>query len=1014
MKKLLITSGIVLVAAVAYGVLKPGDGMRPAHSTVTEKKSVAAKKKPVAAKKKARPKAERKLDALEEAEKMLARQGCKLLPLSLELEEGISVARYELPAPEPLAGFYLRHTAQRKGLLFQQADPRARKRADASRQAAAAQPASLPMDVPGVLSVYPTAIIRMAGDDGLCSAVASGKGWELFEVIPPEATAVPAAKPAQPPKPLPPGVLPPKPGEITPTADPNAIPPPPRHPIAVRTAIHEFEVADGFMRRELAQGDGWKIVSGQWQLNQHGGGLPANDAEAASMAFQRAANPFSVVGSAPPGTCATLAYDTPVAHGDSYVAEARFFFNATPNLAIPSSKNQPASTFLIAQGEIEGRQVGFGWSSSLSRWVLCTRTKKAPWQVLSTWSDRAPRLNWVRVGIAVLEGRIAVASLDDREVGRFALDGMVSGNFHVHTGNEGGKIEFDDVLAHPIVERRPDMGEPVFVKSRYFASKSSADRGHDPVEFDYWAKGTNTFIANADKDAILGLDVPRATARLPIYGDFTYRSMPELPVGEYRFIVLSKFPVQNAADRIAEVKFKKTDRGWVIPPDEQAEPVFMLEFGRRNGQFVLLSGKEPRLLGVAYPGPVHVMIVPPAGTNFAAEQHGLFSKSLYHALFEQAPTDWYWLDGQFGMSFRWSCQPGWNFMGGKSPELAATFSKAAYYGEQEVECYLALMMVLPAPQYYIRRDFGVSFCTDGRSLDSGYTLLFGGWNNTKTALFKRGKELASTNAAQFLFPVGTDHSQVHKLWWNFDLKRANKRLVVKLNGNALFDVDDPDPIDGGHVAFWTIGNGFVVSRANIVAEKRELHPEKGVFTFPEDENAWAATRPDGVIVRPDKQGAYVENPIGGGSFAVRTKCDVDLSKTPALELPLQLDDDAKVNLHIEIDGRPWLVKITAPVELMDWLLGPASDAAFPFGRPAIQGPALDGILIGEAKPQAGVLRVDVGGLLKKKGANYAGVRPVFLTIGNSSNAGYLLAGFGGNHAGTKYWVGPPRWSEAAK
>jgi len=989
MKKLLIIGAVVAAGAVAFGVLKLGGGTSSAKVTAD-----SPNRQKAAEKKKGAP----QLDAIRVAEKLLTQQGCKLAPLSTQLEEGVSVARYELQAPELLAGFYLRNAAERRAMLFQKIPP---------KTAAADRPAAdnlLTTDRPGVLSVYPTVVIRSSGDDGTVTVSEPVKGWEAFEIIPPEpAAAEPGAA-----------------GQVQ-------APPPARKPVAVRTAIHEFEVADGFMRKTLAQDDGWKIVSGQWAYNQHGGGLPSSDAEAASMAFQRAANPFSVVGTAAAGVPALISYDTPVAHGDSYVADARFYFGAS-GAQQGMGKAYPVATFMIAQGELDGRHVGFGWSNSIGRWVLCLRTKSEPWQVLNTWSDRPPRLNWIRVGVGVADGHLAIAFLDGRELGRVDLGVMVSGNFHVYAGSEGSKIEFDDVSARPHVEHRADLGRPIFAKSRSFSAKSSVDRGHDPLEFEYWAKGTNAFICAAGADPALGVDIPRATDRFPMYSDFTYRSTPELAPGEYRYIVLRKQVASDAAEKLAEFKFQKIEGGWVAPGQQAAanpaaggaqpageKPVFTLEFGRRNGQFGLIREGEWKSLGFAHKGPVHLMIVPPANAAFQIEQHELYSKTMFHAMFEQAPSDWYWVDGQFGMNFRWACQPGWNFMGGKSAALAATFSKAAYYGEQQVECYFALSMVVPANQfYYLRRDFGLSFCTDGRNLDSGYTLLFGGWNNTKTALFKRGKELASVNTPQFLFPVGTDHGQVHKLWWNFDFAKRDKRVIVKLNGNVMFNVDDPDPIDGGQIGFWTVGNGFVVSRANIVAEKEVRHPEKATLPYQEVDGPWSSPLCDGVILRQDRQGFYVENPLSGGMFAARTVCQVDLSRTPVLELPLHLDDDAKVNLHLEMDGRAWLVKMTAPVEKMDFMLGPASDAAYPFGRPTIAGPTLDALVLGEARPQGGILRVDLGAMLKKKGVGLGGQKQIFLTIGNTSNSDYLLAGFGGNHAGTKYWVGQPKWYEGAQ
>ena len=94
---------------------------------------------------------------------------------------------------------------------------------------------------------------------------------------------------------------------------------------------------------------------------------------------------------------------------------------------------------------------------------------------------------------------------------------------------------------------------------------------------------------------------------------------------------------------------------------------------------------------------------------------------------------------------------------------------------------------------------------------------------------------------------------------------------------------------------------------------------------------------------------------------------------------------------------------------MEYLLTPSADKAFLYGRPVIRGARLKSMMLGDAAPREGVLRVDIGGMLKQKNVSSGGITQITLTIGNSSNAGYLLAGFWGNHAGTTYCVGEPKW-----
>lgn len=892
-------------------------------------------------------------DEIAAAETALTKQRCRLARLKAKPGRGVAVVRYALLESTELSGFYLRNTQQRRAKLLQ------RRRANAR--------------APAELSVYPSAIVCSTREGDVLAAIAPAEGWELFEVVPPK-----------------------------------------RRPFAIRKKVYEFEVADSFMRQKFAQDDGWKIVAGNWRLNKHGAGLATSN-----PASHRAVNPFSVIGSAARGKSATLAYDTPTSHGDSYIAEARFYLGSAGATLDTTALGQPIPTFMIAQGKLDGPQAGFGWWSEKpgapARWSLCYREKHAPWTVLKSWRERPPRCTWVRVGIAIADGHVPVAMLDGRELGRADPGRMISGSFHVHTGLEGRQVEFDDVTAGPLVSRQPERGQPVYVKSRNFAGKALSN---DPAQFNYWAKGSNCFIRTWESDPNLGL-ISRATVRLPLYGDFTYRSTPELSNGDYRFLILRKFdPAKKsrtpaAADTIAELTFNKSELGWV-PVGGRGVPAFTLEFGRRAGRLVMKDGSEWKALGPLYDGPAHLMIVSPGA--FVPERHRIYSKCTWNELFEQAPAQWYWHDGMFGMNSRWACQPDWNFMAGQSHALAAFFSKAAYYGDQEFESFISLRMTVPAElHHYIRHSLCVSFCTDGRNLDSGYALIFGGERNTRTFLLKRGKEIAATTNPRFLIPTGTNHGNVHYKWWNFGLKKAGGRIVVKLNGRTMFDVADPDPIDGGHHAFWSVANGFVVARVNTVAQKRVERPQEALRLWPQGNHYWKPLYPDAVITRETDEGIEVENPSGGGTFAARTTTQADLSKTPILEIPLRLDEDAKVNLHLEIGGRPRVVRISAPLKEMEYLLTPGAEKVPQMGRAVIRDGALKAILLGEAALRDGILRVDVGGHFRARGIPIAaGTTQISLTIGNSSNAGYLLAGFGGNHAGTTYCAGKPKWTKASR
>jgi hypothetical protein len=667
--------------------------------------------------------------------------------------------------------------------------------------------------------------------------------------------------------------------------------------------------------------------------------------------------------------------------------------------------------FLIGRGLISGEQLAFGWWDVPGgrAWALCQRHGEEPWVVLNAWDGRPPVDNWVRVGIDIRHGHSVRLLVDGDEIGSYDHDRIIRGGFHLHTGKDSARIELDDVLAKPALPVT-DFGQPLFVASTSFADKQSY--GHrDPREFDYWARGKNTFIELYTKDQILDIDNARVRIRLPLYGDFRYRSKPNHSEGRYRFLLLKTPVPESEADVVADLRFTKQGEFWTADGQEAESAEFTLEFGRENGRIFISKERERVPLQTHYEGPCYLMIVPPTSRMLDAERHDIEAAGIWHELFEQAPTDWYWHGGNFGMNTRWACQPGWNFMVGKSRGLVAMHSKSSYQGDQMLDFYLSLAATLASEQqYYIRRDLNIAFCTDGQNLDSGYTLIYGAENNRKTMLMRKGEVIAVTTSPRFRFPPGRDHQHVHWKMWHFECRKIGQRVRVRLNGQTIFDVEDPDPLPGGHLSVWTMGNAFSVSRLTVAAEGRQPGARVASVVNSDGLASWHPVLPDSVGLRETAGGVEVRNSSGGGYLAVRHAAEVNLRDTPVLELPLNLAADARVNLHLDIDGSPYLLELAAPVTGMQFLLTPSHDRRS-FSRDYLDD-SLRRYLLGHGKIEDGVLRVNLGILLAERDALPPGKTDLTITVGNSSHTDYLLAGIGANRAGSIYHVGKPQWKTA--
>jgi len=417
--------------------------------------------------------------------------------------------------------------------------------------------------------------------------------------------------------------------------------------------------------------------------------------------------------------------------------------------------------------------------------------------------------------------------------------------------------------------------------------------------------------------------------------------------------------------------------------------------------------------------------------------HVVRCRNLVHEFFESAPSDWSWIDGSFRMDCRWACQDQWNFMACGSPRLPYMTSKRTFVGDQLHEYFICLRSALPwdagdasfaydrdadqangFPLYskndgwYSRRDLNFSFCTDGRNPLSGYSVVFAGRDNRRTRLMRRHRVVASNTSRQFLIPW--EAKEFHWQWWKFTVRRSGSRIMVRLNDALLFDYTDPEPLEGGHIGFWSVRNGFALSRVSSIAERIGREPQV-LYVRDDGEAQWQPLVRDSVSLTraPDPHLLKVTNTTGGGFFAVRHELPhpVDLTKTPILELPIQLGESTAVNLHLHIGERSFLVQLgDTPLAEMKSLLTPEFERGECFRLRTIPEAEIKrSHCLAEAPADGDVLRID---LLERIGS-LPGVRPepvlTSLTIGNSSNEDYLLAGSVRNTAGSYYLVDVPRF-----
>jgi hypothetical protein len=206
------------------------------------------------------------------------------------------------------------------------------------------------------------------------------------------------------------------------------------------------------------------------------------------------------------------------------------------------------------------------------------------------------------------------------------------------------------------------------------------------------------------------------------------------------------------------------------------------------------------------------------------------SNNVYDYTFTSAPTDWRVQSGVWEMTNRWSCSPGWSWFGGRSEEVASIWNKRKFSGDVSIQFYFAFKMGMDGKNAaWAERpsDAAITFCGDGQNLGSGYSLIIGADNNTRSVLLKQGKVVAESNQAEAILPSFVDgrvHTNlIHRAWWYAKINKIGNRVECWLDNQLLFSYEDSQPLDAGQIALWTYNNGLMLSRVQVFYEN-EIKP----------------------------------------------------------------------------------------------------------------------------------------------------------------------------------------------
>jgi hypothetical protein len=447
---------------------------------------------------------------------------------------------------------------------------------------------------------------------------------------------------------------------------------------------------------------------------------------------------------------------------------------------------------------------------------------------------------------------------------------------------------------------------------------------------------------------------------------------------------------------------------------------------RRHRDMLLVEVGNDRLLEVKDSAPL-------TGTRTAIRTTGLTipaknvfatGTNLIDDTFSMAPSRWWQGKGKWYVTSRWSCQPGWTWLAGTESITPVLWSKQAFASDFAVEAFVSNKMDLSGqPGYGHPGDLNVTVCGDGRSLNSGYSCLYAGWNYTESGLFREHEECAPRSKKALVETPTSGNMNFHRHWFRVRVERTGNRLRHLVDDTLLSEYEDPDPIPSGRIALWTFGNeygngGMMVARVRLWYEREAEAPdfpsvhwqgEEGgpwdpelppvpddiasvKHDFERDLCGWSGyNRRDGAIATVDtttaasgKQSLKVTNPDSGGDLTVWAGSGAfDALKLPKLRFAYKIPAEVKANLYLQVGSSYYAVEFTG---------GPQ-----PAGTCAALG-KFDNV---QADNQWHTAEFDLGAALREARPDTPSIKVNQLCL-SAPKGTYYRVGIGGNGWGASY------------
>ena len=380
----------------------------------------------------------------------------------------------------------------------------------------------------------------------------------------------------------------------------------------------------------------------------------------------------------------------------------------------------------------------------------------------------------------------------------------------------------------------------------------------------------------------------------------------------------------------------------------------------------------------------------------------LICSNLIDETFSIAPTRWRSTRGVWQVTARWPCSPGWAWFGGTQHRFPTLWSKGSFEGNMVIEVFAAIKMKERGNPYPNPRDINVSFCADGWNVGSGYSFLLAGWKNSASGLFRKGTLIATNPDFVFKRVSTLNFAGFHRHWFHIRIVKFGGHIACYVDRQLAVQWQDPQPLNSGRVAIWTVDNGVLIARARIWYEKLNaletapMPPSNLPQVMPtanQDVNGWKpilSEESEVVVQRNIANKVEVINCMPGGRMLVRAPVrDMNVTKSTKLKLAIRVGEGTLVNLYLRLNGKTVAIPLSSQLEHQDDVM--------------VLTPNTNGVQITKTANGAFKVDIDVSALCEAIGLRgNVTLNDVF--IGNLADNEYLLAGLLGNHLGNSYTI----------